>query len=187
MPSNKIAVFIDYDNIKINMKTEPPEKLSEIIGYERLKFWLSQIGEIVVVFIFAPAVTIYANIEFFYKLGFISIACPVFRKTKKENPSLLNDPEFKEYEPEEIISLNTTDEVMIDLAKKIISQMSEITHICIVSADHHFIPIAQLAKAKGKKTMIVFSSYNPSRQLLTFADKNIDGRPMLHFFNPIQN
>lgn len=186
MPSDKIAVFIDYDNIKINMKTNPPEKLSEELGYQRMKSWLSEYGEISVVFVFAPAVTIAANIEFFYQLGFVAVACPVFKTTKIESPLLVGEAEFLDYEPEETIPINKTDDIMIDLAQKTINLMPDISHICIASGDHHFIPIAELAKQMGKKVMIVFSNLKPSQKLLTFVDKNDKDKSMLHLFDPIR-
>lgn len=184
---NKIAVFLDYDNIKINMKTEPPEKLSEEIGYKRLMNWLSEFGEVIVVFVFAPAITIAAYIQFFYELDFISVACPVFYRTKKEDPSLLNEIELQEYEPEEIISINKTDDVMIKTAEMVIDNMPDITHICIGSGDGDFLRIAEMAKIKGKKVMIFFSNYRPSRELVAFADKTSVNKPMLYLFNPIRD
>lgn len=186
MPSvNKIAVFIDYDNIRINMKTDPPEKLAEELGYERLKSWLSEIGEITAVFVFAPAVTIYANIEFFYKLGFIPIACPMLPQKSKEKKVLYG---IETDEPEDVPLINKTDEVLIKVAEMIINLTPDITHICIASGDHHFIPVAELTKSQGKKVMIVIANYRPSKELLYFADRDqLTNKRMIHLFNPIRD
>ena len=183
--ANKIAVFIDYDNIRINMKTEPPEKLAEELGYERLKSWLSKVGEIVGIFVFAPAVTIFANIEFFYKLGFIPIACPMLPQKGKETKVLYG---IEIEESEELPPINKTDEVLIKVAETIINLAPDITHICIASGDHHFIPIAELAKRKGKKVMIAISNYRPSKKFIEFADRDqLTNRKMIHLFNPIRD
>lgn len=185
LPPNKIAVFIDYDNIKMNMKTNPPEKLAEGLGYERLKSWLSKTGEIVAIFIFAPAVTIFANIEFFYKLGFIPIACPMLPQKVKEERVLYGIETEKN---EELRPINKTDEVLINVAETIINLMPDITHICIASGDHHFIPVAKLAKSRGKKVMIVIGSYRPSKKFLDFADRDqLANRRMIYLFNPIRD
>jgi len=188
MPNkNKIAVFIDYDNIKINMKTEPPEKLAEKLGYNRMKSWLSDFGEVIAVFVFAPAITISANIEFFYKLGFIPIACPMMPQKSEEKGILYGvDKESTEVLP----PINKTDDMLISVAEMIIKIAPDITHICIASADHHFVPIARLAKQEGKKVMLVISSLRPSKELLRFADKNgpnIGDTRMIHYFNPIRD
>lgn len=188
MPDKKqIACFLDYDNIKINMKTEPPEKLSEELGYRRLKSWMLNVGEVVAAFVFAPAVTISANVEFFYRLGFIPIACPMIPQVGKEKRVLYGI----EKETDEMFPLiNKTDEVLISVANMIINIAPEITHICIASGDHHFIPVARLAREKGKKVMIAFSNFRPSRDLVRFASKdgpNVASARMLHHFNPIRD
>ena len=186
MSSNKIAVFIDYDNIMLNMKTEPPEKLSEEIGYQRMMSWLRGYGEVSLVFVFAPAITIAARIEFFHELGFIPIACPVFRITKQESSSILGGDDFEDYETGETILINKTDDVMIDVAKRTIELMPEISHVCIASADADFTPIAKLVEQMGKRVMIVISSLRASKNFLTLADKGEDDKRMLHLFDPIR-
>ena len=169
------------------MRTEPPEKLSEELGYQRLKEWLSTFGEVAATFVFAPAVTVSSHIEFFDQMGFIAVACPVLHVTKKEKPALFFQDEFRPYERDEVIALNKTDDVMIDVGTKMIQLMCGVTHICIASGDHHFIPLAVEAKKLGKKVMFAFSNYKPSRELLTFADRNPNNRRMLHLFNPIRD
>lgn len=186
MTSNKIAVFIDYDNIMLNMKTEPPERLSEELGYQRMMSWIAKYGEISLVFVFAPAITIAARIEFFHKLGFIPIACPVFRTTKKESPSILGGDDFGDYEPGETILINKTDDVMIDVAKRTIELMPDISHVCIASADADFTPIANLVEQIGKKLMIVISSLRASKKFLTLANRGENNKRMLHLFDPIR-
>lgn len=183
---NKIAVFIDYDNIMLNMKTEPPERLSEELGYQRMMSWLAGHGEVSLVFVFAPAITIAARIEFFHKLGFIPIACPVFRTTKKESLSILGGDNFGEYEPGETILINKTDDVMLDVAKRTIKLMPDISHVCIASADADFTPLAELVKQMGEKVMIVISSLKASKNFLTLASKGENNKRMLHLFNPIR-
>lgn len=182
--SNRIIAFIDYDNIQMNMKTEPPEKLAETLGYERLKSWLSEIGEVVAIFIFAPAVTISANIEFFYKLGFFPIACPMLPQEGEERKILYG---IEADETEDTPLINKTDEVLVEVAKTIINLAIDITHICIASGDHHFVPIAKLAKNKGKKVILAISNHRPSRDLLSLADINEHGKIMIHMFNPIRD
>lgn len=186
MSLNKIALFIDRDNILINMKTEPPEKLSEGFGYQRMMSWLEQYGEICLKFVFAPAVSTAANIDFFYELGFIPVSCLQYRTSKNKSPSLIGDDEFRQYERDETIVINKTDETMIDVAKRTIDLMPEVSHICIASADADFIPIVEFAHEKGKKVMIAFSSLRASKQLLRLADRDEKGKRMLHLFNPIR-
>ena len=55
MPNeNQIAVFLDSDNIEINMRGGPLERLSIDVGWERFKDWLFSYGNIAFVFAFAP-------------------------------------------------------------------------------------------------------------------------------------
>lgn len=190
---NKIAVFIDYDNIEINMKTTPPEKFSRDLGYKRFKEWLSSFGEICVIFIFAPDNSSLVNGEYFYKYGFINISCPILIDREKIETDELEHMSLGgrelEFEPSDFAPIiNTTDAIMINTAKIVINLMPEITHICIASGDGDFMPIVKMAQAKNKKLMIMIGGFkSSSRDLLKEADRDENNKKMIHIFDPIKN
>ncbi len=191
---NKIAVFIDDDNISMNMKTALPEKFSTELGYKRFKDWLSSFGETALVFVFAPDNSALVKGEFFYKQGFISVSCPILmdreemERREKSDFERMIQGETVEVESKNPPVINTTDETMRKTAKIVIEHMSEITHICIASGDADFIPIVTAAKAKGKKVMIMISGLrSSSKNLLKKANRDERGKKMIHLFNPIRD
>ncbi|MEK7541028.1 MAG: NYN domain-containing protein [Patescibacteria group bacterium] len=191
----KIAVFIDNDNIEINMKSEPLEKLSMDIGWERFKIWLSSYGDIAFIFVFAPEDKIRTDGKYFYKQGFIPVSCPIIineeerRKRDSEDMELLlKEGKDREFDPLQLVpTINTTDEIMIKTAQELIPIISRITHVCIASGDEDFLPIAKMAKKNGKKIMIMISDYkSPSKELLLQASIGPNGKKMIHLFDPIK-
>ncbi|OGZ63263.1 MAG: hypothetical protein A3C58_00285 [Candidatus Staskawiczbacteria bacterium RIFCSPHIGHO2_02_FULL_34_10] len=197
MPNeNQIAVFLDSDNIEINMRGGPLERLSIDVGWERFKDWLFSYGNIAFVFAFAPEDKIRIDGKSFYRHGFIPVSCPILideKESKKRDLEdielLLNEGKNREFDPVKPVPvINTTDELMIRTAKELIPKMPCLTHICIASGDGDFMPIVEIARQYGKKIMIMIGDYkSPSKELLRQANKGPNGKKMIYLFNPIKD
>ena len=203
-PKNEILVFLDSDNIEMNARSISLEKMVSIriediestsipSGYEKFKNWLSSFGEIVCSFAFAPRDKMSIDVKSFYEQGFIPICCPVLpdkmvlEQEEKRDLELFiregKEAEFDPHSPSPVI--NTTDELMIKTAIKLIPKMPSITHVCIASGDGDFYPIVKIAKHHGKKVMIMVANQrSASKFLLSQADKGPDGKRMIHYFDP---
>ena len=161
-----ILVLVDWSNISFNMDSEPPERFSPTVGFERFLNWLKEEGDIFSVFVFTDKVHGIAYADFFYQLGFYTIVCPRINTERGE--------------------IDTTDETLRKFGELMIENAPEITHLCIASGDYDFIGLARKAKLTGKKVMIMAADYKSlSDEFAKIADKDESGKPMIHIFHPI--
>lgn len=189
--SHRIIAFIDDDNISVNQKTDPPERFNDELGFVRFKDWLSSFGEVIAIFVFAPATATYVRGEMFYKLGFVPISCPKVLKhqeeTRQDYEKYLKDEEFTAKDIQ-VHTEDTTDQILIRLGELIVNNMLNVTHICIASGDGHFVPLANLARKNGKKVMTMIASVrSASRELIKATDRDPAGKRMIYIFNPIRD
>ena len=172
---NKILVLLDFDNIIINMcegDLPPPGSFSLVAGFERLMRQLGKIGKVVEVFVFAPLSTVNLWLDSLHTLGFRTITCPKI-VTGKTGSTM---------EKKDIV-----DPVLIDLGKRLISEMPGLTHLCIGSGDSDFIPLAQEAERQGLDIIIVAGAGNPeslSPKLARFACRDPFGQKAIYLFSP---
>lgn len=167
---NKILVLIDFENLQKNLKTTAPEKFSIAAGFDRLcKQIAREIGEIINVFVFVPPHATSPAGETFHKLGFFTILCPGIENKKGKK-------------------IDTTDETLIALGKKIINQIPDLTHLCLGSGDKDFSPLVREAIRKGLKIIVVAGDLTSlSSELIKLADQKADGLKMVYLFSPTED
>lgn len=165
----KILMLIDFVNLEMNLHLIPPERFSIADGLRRVIRTISrEIGEIASVFVFTPPHSAMLWAEDLWKIGFFTVFCPTVKGKKGEE-------------------IDTTDEILIKFAENIISQMPDLTHICIGSGDKDFTPLADKALRKGLK-IIIFAgdSISLSFDLRKLADTNPEtGEKMIYTFTPV--
>jgi hypothetical protein len=168
----KILILLDFENIQRNIRmTATPEDFSVVTGFDNLlKKISSEIGEISNIFVFAPPHTAYKCGEDFYELGFFTIFCPRVKDKKGRE-------------------IDTTDDILIKFGRKIISQLTEYTHLCIGSGDKDFAPLAREAIRQGLKIMVIAGGLSSiSSELIKLADTNpITKKKMVYIFSPTEN
>lgn len=164
---NKILVLLDLENILLNTNAGPFE-FSLVDGFTKIIRKLGEFGRVVEVFVFGPPSTISINLDSLYQMEFRAIACPrvVVEKTGPKT--------------------DTVDSVMIDLGKKMITEMGELTHLCIGSGDRDFLPLVRETERSGLKVIIVAGNEGSlSEELARFACRNpISGERAVYFFSP---
>ncbi|MDD5145504.1 MAG: NYN domain-containing protein [Candidatus Pacebacteria bacterium] len=133
---NRVLIFLDFDNLFINFKFSRPSFIDEL--NKALRQIAKEIGEIIGVFVFAPYQTQITFGETLYKENFFLIVCPKV-KTK--------DGQEKD----------TTDEIIIKLGEKMISEMPAITHFFLGSGDSDFETLLKEASLHGLDTGIISS------------------------------
>jgi len=124
---------------------------------------LKAIGDIEMVLVFASTKTpgMYLYQHFFYDKGFLVITCPHLEK-------------------------DTTDDTLIKLAEKMIDNYTGITHLCLVSGDHHFGTTLIKAKERREKIIIISPIISSlSDELIPLADTDEQGRKMIYLFSPL--
>lgn len=164
---NKILVLIDWSNLVINL---PPNKPILTAAWDRIQQQISREleGEIIGVFIFVPPHLTSTEAETFYKEGFIIVYCPKI-KTKDR------------------VEKDTTDETMIELGRKLISQIPDLTHLCLGSGDKDFGPLAREAIRKGLKILVVAGDLRSlSSELIQLADGKPGGGKMVFILSPTE-
>ncbi len=161
---NRILVLIDLPNLLINMDCGlDPLRFKAELGFERILEQLEAIGQIETVFVFASTKTpgMYLYQHFFYDKGFLVITCPHLEK-------------------------DTTDDTLIKLAEKMVDNYTCITHLCLVSGDHHFGITLKKAKEKQIKIIIISPIIDSlSDELIPLADADEQGKKMIYLFSPL--
>jgi hypothetical protein len=165
------VVLIDLENILFNTDLADPTSFSLEDGLERLMRQLGRLGRIVKVFVFAPIQTANIRLDVLYGLGFCTIVCPrvVVDKTGAKDEKR-----------------DTVDPALIDFGKLAISEMPDLTHLCLCSGDQDFIPLLREAQRQGLKIIIVAGGGKPeslSKDLAKYADKDPSGSKMIYFFS----
>ncbi len=168
-PAKKILMLIDWENLITNMDLPPAERYSNIEGFDRIIKRISRdVGEIVNVFVFLSPHLAYSVSEDMYKLGFFTIVCPKIR-TKEEEQQ------------------DTADGIIIDFGKKMINQISGLTHLCLGSGDKDFTPLIREATRKGLKIIILAGNKRSlSRELSKLADtrENDENEKLIYLLSP---
>jgi hypothetical protein len=163
-------VFIDWDNIKINMPADSPLNFSMAAGFERMIRQLAKVAPISQVFIFGPPDAINIDLDLLDEQGFCPRPCPKARNKRTGE------------------EIDTVDPKLMDFAGKMIDRTPELTHICLASGDKHFAPLIRHAKRHGLEVLIVAGSKDSlSRELFDLADKDPEGEKMVYYFSPSEN
>lgn len=164
-----IVVIIDWSNIDrgsrdLNYKVGEYHKEA---GFQGIKNWLSEIGNVIWTLIYTPFHDVYGHFEFLRDQGFTIVVCPV-----------------------KSVSLeDTTDPKIISDILKLINSFN-MDYFFLGSGDGGFKDVLQAAKNKGIKVGIIYGSDNSlSRELGAMADSYPKdhpkaGEPMLHLFSP---
>jgi len=164
---NQIIVLADWDNLMLNCKIPSPDRLSIIEGFDQLVRQLAKVGEILNIFVFGPPQAVNLELEDFRKLGIYAIPCPKIKDKAGQET-------------------DTVDQTLIEFGKKAISQIPNLTHLCLASGDKDFIPLLREAMRRGLKIIIVAGSISSlSAELIPLADKDpATGRKMILTFSP---
>lgn len=165
----KIIVLIDLENLLRNLNT-PPERFSLADGFDNLMEQLAKIGRVTNVFVFGPPHSIDSHLETLDSLGFTSIPC------SKE--------ETKEGE-----KIDTVDSRLVQFGKEMITQIPDLTHLCLGSGDRDFIPFLRWAKRQGLKIIIAAGNIDSlSGDLIGFAQMDpATGKRRVYLFAPTKD
>lgn len=167
-PVRKILVVLDWDNLCSNgMPNVHDYSLTE--GFKRLVEQLTQVGQIVSVFVFGPPDSIIKDLRSFRDEGFWPVPCP--RETDKRTRD----------------QVDVVDRSIITFVRDMLEHMPDLTHICIGSGDSDFAkPLAKEAKRRGKEVIVVCGSLRSlSKELREQAnDHPITGEKMVFIFSP---
>lgn len=160
---NKILILVDLENLQVNINT--PFSLIERIDNIRNQI-AKEIGEIINIFVFTPFHLASVYGKSLQDLGVFTIVCPKVRTEKNGE-------------------VDTTDETLIKFGEKQISQIPELTHLCIGSGDEHFAPLAEEAKKIGLKIVIIAGNLRSlSPKLIKLAEKKPSGGKSVYFLSP---
>ncbi len=163
---NRILVVIDGDNLFSNVIADA-RHYSLAKGLERLIKQLTQVGEVVGVFVFGPPDLINRNLGALQNEGFWPIPCQ--RETDKQGESV-----------------DVVDGKIIAFVRDMLELMPFLTHICIGSGDSDFIPLARTCRLRRKKVIVVSGNLRSlSQDLKNMADKHPQtGERMVFLFSP---
>jgi hypothetical protein len=168
----RICLVLDKDNLDQNTIRPTHVGYSMPAGFQRLKKRLEQIGPIVFPVIFGPRRSISLELGILQAEGFWPIPC----LGKRENVDKLGRGE------------DTVDARIIAFIQEVLPLMTEITHLCLGSGDHHFAPAIEDLKSRRPelKVMLVggsFDSLSPDLQKLADKDPKT-GKKMIYIFSP---
>ncbi|MBU3934572.1 NYN domain-containing protein [Patescibacteria group bacterium] len=141
--NSKMLVLIDLENILLNIQNFrdmsslgfPQKKFDEMIGQ------LGKIAQVAATFVFGPTNTITRHGDYLRGLGFIPVLCPLVVHKKETGSS--SDKR------------DTVDPTMIEIGRTMMSLSSGLTHLCIVSGDSDFVPLAREAQRRGLDVVVV--------------------------------
>ena len=169
--TKEVLVLVDWENLLRSMDVPPPEKFSLSSGIEKLMDWLESIGEVFGVFVFAPSYMVTGHLEIFHEHGFFTILCPKIPSEGRQEPT------------------DTTDSILISFGEKIISALTQLTHLCIVSGDEDFTPLIKKATQQGLKIAIAAGSHSSlASELISLANKHpVTKKTMVHIFSPTKD
>ena len=168
----RICLVLDQDNLNRNTIRPTHVGYSMPAGFQRLRKRLEQIGPIVFPVIFGPRRSISLELGILQAEGFWPIPC----LGKRENVDRLGHGE------------DTVDARIIAFIQEVLPQMTETTHLCLGSGDHHFAPAIEDLKRRRPelKVMLVvgsFDSLSPDLQKLADRDPKT-GKKMIYIFSP---
>ena len=145
---NLILPLFDGDNLLINTRdlTDIRSIRFPVEEFDRLMVKLGEIGQVLPPFIFMPPRTLDRYGDQCQKLGFVPIHCPLTVLDKGSGPSSEKR--------------DTVDPTLIDFGRTMmpIFKRSGLTHLCLGSADEHFVPLAREAIRFGLKVIVVAGS-----------------------------
>jgi hypothetical protein len=166
----KIVCFFDWQNL-VSHSGFSIEQFSLEGGFRKIIKQLTEIGQVIAVFVLGPPAFIDADLKFLHDAGFWPISCPL--RTSKKSGQLAD----------------VVDNRLIALFRDTIEAMPGIDYICLGSGDSDFIgPVAEITHLRGKKLIIVAGSLNSlSPKLKVMADLHPRTRkPMVYFFSPVE-
>lgn len=168
MAHRKIVFMGDLSNLERSSRDNnySADKYNKKAGFEKLRKFLEDIGEIVWHAMYAPIHDVYGNFEFLRDEGFTIVMCPIIGSTGQD----------------------TTDEKIIADSLALIENF-DMDVFCLGSGDHGFVKVLESAKKKGIKVAIVYGSERSlSWDLRKMVDINpTTFQPMLHLFSPTNN
>ena len=145
---NLILTLLDGDNLLINARdwADVRSMRFPLEEFDELMVRLGEIGQVLPPFVFAPPRTLDRYGDQFQKLGFIPIHCPLTVSDKDTGPS--SDKK------------DTVDPTLIDFGRTMmpIFKRSGLTHLCLGSADEHFVSLAREAIRLGVKVIVAAGS-----------------------------
>lgn len=160
---------MDWSNIdrgQRDFKYEVGEYNKEA-GFQKIKQWLGEIGEIVWALIYTPMHDLYGHFEFLRDHDFTIVLCPIEYRTKTD----------------------VTDKKIIEDLEKLIENFS-MDYLCFGSGDRGFRDVLRKAQERGVKVALIYGSENSlSSELISVVDYYPDthlraGEKMLHLFSP---
>lgn len=163
--AKKILFIGDWSNIRRGQGDigYMPEVYNKEASFEKLKQWLSKIGNVVWAIMYTPLHDVYGHFEFLRDQGFHIGLCPIQSATHAD----------------------TTDTKLIEDAKVLIENFT-MDVLCLASGDKGFQEILRLAKSKGIQIAIVYGSeLSLSGDIRCMADIDpLTCEPMLYHFDP---
>ncbi len=165
---NSILTLLDLENILRNSIIVGP---AQLFITKRFSDVLAEIAidvghvETHDVFVFSPPYLASSWAGLFYTSGFFTFICPDMREKDGK-------------------TVNTTD----DSLKKFGDKQSRrgYSHLCLVSGDKHFAPLAKEARVRGMKIIVLASSRGSAAgELLNEADKKPNSSErMIYYISP---
>lgn len=145
---NLILPLFDGDNLLINVRDLADIKSIRfpLEEFDQLMVRLGELGQVLPPFVFAPPRTLDRHGDQLQKLGFLSIHCPL---------SVLDKDSGASSEKRD-----TVDPTLIEFGRRMIPifKRSGLTHLCLGSADEHFLPLVREAVRFGIKIIVVAGS-----------------------------
>lgn len=163
---NRVLVLMDWENLQRDVRYFPDrssikERLSKLIVTIA-----REIGEVVGVYVYLPPHAIFGWGEDLQRLGFWPISCSKIKNKTGEKK-------------------DTADSMLIDHGKKLIDQITGLTHLCVGSGDIDMEPLIRSARNKGLKTMLIVRDLQSLNvKLLSLVDARPDGSKLVYTLFP---
>jgi len=156
LKTNRILFLSDIDNLCCNTKDPEDKELRMRFPDTELNIFMAKLGKIgqfMPCFAFAPTSTLNRYSEKIHDMGFYVIECPVIVRDK-DGPPLTN-------------KTDTVDPKLIDFANKMMPWLKSagLTHLCLGSADGHFIPLIREAMDLGLGIILFAGNSNINSEL----------------------
>jgi DNA-binding Lrp family transcriptional regulator len=150
----KVLILIDWENLLKSLAPLPSQVFSVSLDIPRFIEKITQeLGEIIIVIVFAPPHLISVYGETFQKNGFYPVYCPKIITKKGEE--------------------DTVDRTLIKMGESLIRNM-KLTHLCIGAGDRDYSELVRKAKWKGLKVVVAPASEKSlSLELAGMVDKII--------------
>jgi len=160
---NKILVVVDLENVTFHLFKSQDKEVDPSDVFAAAVEKIKAIGQVYGIFLFLPPHSEPKGSELLRKTpDCFMVVCP--------------------REISEGISMDTVDKTIKKFCEKVVTQMPDITHLCLFTGDKDYIPMLETLKKEGLKIMIVGGEKTSlSPKLKRVADKYPRGNKEMVF------